>query len=71
MQLMKRIYSMGKGKYVHMDSYPENHETHPVTNFLMSLFVIATAAMTAGAMVGIDITTLYAPTNANPNRISR
>ena len=53
---MKTIYSMGKGKYVHMDSYSENHETHPVTNFLMALFVIAITAMTAGAIVGIDIT---------------
>lgn len=60
---MKRIYSMGKGKYVHMDSYPENHETHPVTNFLMSLFVIGVASMTAGAIVGIDITSITAPTH--------
>lgn len=69
---MKRIYSMGKNKYVQMDTYPEDHDTHPVTNFLLSLFVIGVAAMTTGAMLGIDITTIYAPTNnANPNRISR
>ena len=57
---MKRIYSMGKNKYVHMDSYCENHETHPVTNFLMALFVIGIASMTAGAIVGIDITSITA-----------
>jgi len=64
---MKRIYSIGKNKYVHMDSYPENHETHPVTNFLMALFVIAIAAMTAGAIVGIDITNL----NSTPHETTR
>lgn len=68
---MKRIYSIGKGKYVHMDSYPENHETHPVTNFLMTLFVIGTAAMTAGAMLGIDITNLNGTSNAIQSRPSR
>ena len=68
---MKRIYSMGKNKYVHMDSYPENHETHPVTNFLMALFVIGIASMTAGAIVGIDITNLNGASNATQSRPSR
>ena len=69
MQFMKRIYSMGKGKYVHMDTYPEAHDTHPVTNFLMTLFVIGTAAMTAGAVVGIDVTQIITPpSNANQTR---
>ena len=65
---MKRIYSMGKGKYVHMDSYGENNETHPVTNFLMALFVIAITAMTAGAIVGIDITNPTDTPNATQSR---
>ena len=60
---MKRIYSMGKNKYVHMDSYCENHETHPVADLLMALFVIGIASMTAGAIVGIDITSITAPTH--------
>lgn len=60
---MKRIYSMGKGKYVHMDSYYETHETHPVTSFLMTLLVIGMASMTVGAIVGIDITNITAPTH--------
>ena len=64
---MKRIYSMGKNKYVHMDSYPETHETHPVTNFLIALFVIGIASMTAGAIVGIDITNL----NSTPHETTR
>lgn len=68
---MKRIYSMGKGKYVHMDSYPENHETHPVTNFLMTLFVIGVASMTAGAIVGIDITSITEPTHENTRSSDR
>ncbi len=52
---------MGRGKYVHMDSYPETHETRPVTKFLMSLFVIGIAVMTTGAMLGIDITSPSTP----------
>ncbi len=58
---MKRLYSMGRGKYIHMDSYPESYETRPVTNFLMTLFVIGTAAITTGAMLGIDITSPSTP----------
>lgn len=58
---MKRIYSMGRGKYVQMDSYPETHETRPVTNFLMSLFVIGIAAMTTCAVLGFDVTSPSTP----------
>jgi len=68
---MKRIYSMGKGKYVHMDSYYETHETHPVTGFLMTLLVIGMASMTVGAIVGIDITNLNGASNATQSRPSR
>jgi len=51
-----------------MDSYPENHETRLgdlFANFLMVTTVLAIAAITAGAMVGIDIT------NPQPNNIQR
>lgn len=58
---MKRLYSMGRGKYVCMDSYPETHETRPVTSFLMTLFVLGTAVITAGAMLGIDVTSPTTP----------
>lgn len=58
---MKRIHSIGNNKYVHLDSYPETHKTGPVTNFLMSLCVIGIAAMTAGAFLGVDITSPSTP----------
>jgi hypothetical protein len=59
---MKRLYSMGKNKYIHMDSYPESYETGPVFNFLATVFVIGVAAITAGAMFGIDVTSPFTPT---------
>ncbi len=58
---MKRLYSMGRGKYIHMDSYPESHETRPVTKFLMTLFVLGVAITTAGGILGIDVTSPSTP----------
>jgi len=52
---MKTIYSMGKGKYVHMDSYPESHETLG-GNFFVVLLSLLLAAITGMALVGVDIT---------------
>lgn len=52
---MKTIYSMGKGKYVTLDSYGKSHETRR-SNLLVTIFMFVIVAMTAGAMVGIDIT---------------
>jgi len=52
---MKRIISLGRNRYIHLDSYGDRGSS-PVSNFLITLFVIGLASMTAGAMVGIDIT---------------
>ena len=52
---MKHIISLGRNRYLQLDSYGERIGG-PVTNFLMSLCVIGIAAMTAGSMLGIDIT---------------
>ena len=52
---------MGRGKYVHLDSYPETHETHPAINFLMALFVLGIAAITVGGILGIDVTSPSTP----------
>jgi len=69
---MKRIYSMGKNKFVHMDSYTESNETGPVHKFLVTLFTLGIAAMTAGAMVGIDVTSPFTPaTHEYQNRTCR
>lgn len=47
-----------------MDSYPENQDLRlgdVVANTIMVAMVIGIAAMTAGAMVGIDITNPQRP----------
>lgn len=70
---MKQIYRFGDKGYIHMDSYPENHETHPVNfkTFLLSLVVAAIASMTAAAMVGVDITDPKTWSNQNAHRSYR
>lgn len=56
---MKTIYSMGKGKYITLDSYGESHENRrwSVAIALLSLLLAAISGM---ALVGVD------PTNINP-----
>ena len=61
---MKTIYSMGKGKYVHMDSYPGTHETRG-GNIFVVLLALLLAAITGAAAVGVDIT------NINPGTEQR
>lgn len=51
---MKKIYGMKRG-FITLDSYPETHETRG-RDWLAGIVMIAIAAMTAGAMLGIDIT---------------
>lgn len=55
---MKHIYRFKDRGYVHMDTYSKDHwiSGEFIANILMATFVISIAAMTAGAMVGIDIT---------------
>lgn len=70
---MKRIYRFGPKGYVQMDTYPENHEPHPINwqNFLLSLFVAGIAAMTAAAVVGVDITDPQVWNNGNARSTGR
>jgi beta-lactamase regulating signal transducer with metallopeptidase domain len=59
---MKQIIHLGNKRYIHLDSYGEYKET-PLSKFVMTTFVLAIAAITAGAIVGIDITNIkYTPT---------
>ena len=67
---MKRIISLGRNRYVHLDSYGENNGG-PVYKLLMFLFVIGLASMTAGAIVGIDITNPTQLNNATTSRTDR
>jgi len=58
---MKTIYSMGKGKYITMDSYGESHETRR-WSIGIALFSIIIAVISATALIGVDITNLSTPT---------
>ena len=70
---MKHIYRFGEKGYVHLDSYPENHETNPISfsNFFLSLLIAAIACMTAGAIVGVDITDPQIWNNGNARSTDR
>jgi hypothetical protein len=52
---MKQIYSMGKGKYITLDSYGETHENRR-WSLAIALFSIVITVITATALVGVDIT---------------
>ena len=54
---MKHIIPLGSNRYIHLDTYGEYRES-PLSKLVMTTFVIAIAAITAGAMVGIDITNI-------------
>jgi hypothetical protein len=54
---MKHITKLGSNRYIHLDTYGEYRES-PLSKLIMTTFVIAIAAITAGAMVGIDITNI-------------
>jgi hypothetical protein len=53
---MKRIIPLGNNRYIHVDLYKEYRP--PITKVLVPLFVTIIAAMTAGAIVGIDVTNI-------------
>jgi hypothetical protein len=54
---MKQIIRFSSNRYIHLDTYGEYRES-PLSKFVMTTFVLAIAAITAGAMVGIDITNI-------------
>lgn len=54
---MKHIIKLGNNRYIHLDTYGEHRES-PLSKLVMTTFVLAIAAITAGAMVGIDITNI-------------
>jgi hypothetical protein len=58
---MKQIICFGNKRYIHLDSYGEYKDT-TLSKFVMTTLVLAIAAITAGAMVGIDITKINPPT---------
>ena len=54
---MKRITKLSNNRYIHLDTYGEYNES-PLSKLAMITIVLATAAITAGAIVGIDITNI-------------
>jgi predicted benzoate:H+ symporter BenE len=52
---MKHIVRVGPGRFVHLDSYHASHETR-FSNICVAGLAIIIAGLTAGAVVGIDIT---------------
>lgn len=53
---MKRIVSLGNNRYIHMDSYIGSNSAHPLEPFIVGFIVVAMSALTAGALLGNDIT---------------
>ena len=54
---MKRITKLGNNRYIHLNTYGEYRESL-LSKLVMTTFVIAIATITAGAMVGIEITNI-------------
>jgi hypothetical protein len=52
---MKTIYSMGKGKYVILDSYGETHENR-LGSIAVALLALLLATISGAALVGVDPT---------------
>ena len=53
---MKDIIPLGSNRYIHLDLGKKYRSS--LTKLLVPTFVIAIAAITAGAIVGIDITNI-------------
>jgi hypothetical protein len=71
---MKHTYRFGDKGYVQLDSYPENPKTHVgtfVVNTVISLMVFTIAAVTAGALAGVDITNPQLWNNGNARSTGR
>jgi hypothetical protein len=54
---MKQIIPLGNNRYIHLDTYGKYKAT-TLSKIVMTTYVIVIAAITAGAMVGIDITNI-------------
>jgi len=52
---MKHTVRLEPGRFIHLDSYNVSHETR-LSKICVAALSIIIAALTAGAVVGIDIT---------------
>jgi hypothetical protein len=63
---MKTIYSMGKGKYVILDSYGETHENR-FGSIAIALLALLLATISGMALLGVDLTNINPqPAKAQP-----
>lgn len=59
---MKQIVKLGTNRYIHLDSYVDEYTVRvpsKLENFFVFLVVSSIACVVAGAMLGLDITTLF------------
>lgn len=63
---MKTIYSMGKGKYVILDSYGETHENR-LGSIAIALLALLLATISGMALLGVDPTNINPQTNSDNN----
>ena len=52
---MKHIVPLGNNRFIHLDSYGVSHETRR-QGIVVALLASLIAAITIGALVGVDIT---------------
>jgi hypothetical protein len=52
---MKHTVRLGPGRFVHLDSYYVSHETR-LSKIWVAALALFIAALTVGALVGMDIT---------------
>jgi hypothetical protein len=52
---MKHTVRLSPGRFVHLDSYKSCNET-PLSKICVAALTLTIAALTAGALVGMDIT---------------
>lgn len=63
---MKTIYSMGKGKYVILDSYVESTETR-LGSIAIALLALLLATISGMALLGVDSTNINPQPNSDNN----
>jgi hypothetical protein len=67
---MKRTVRLSPGHFVHLDSYYVSRETR-LSKICMTALTLAIAALTAGAVVGMDITNPTPTKHANTHSTNR
>lgn len=55
---MKHVVKLTNNRYLHLDSYGESNWSHRFGQVLCAVIVLSIASITAGAIVGIDITNI-------------